>query len=290
MTHFVRFWGVRGSVPCPGPATAEVGGNTSCVEVRLGGERILLDGGTGLRQLGLRQAGLPLEATLLFGHLHWDHIQGVPFCAPLYHPQSRVRLVGPQGLLRALATQMSGGPTFPIGLEALSAQLAVEPIDAGARFRVGSVEIATTALRHPGGVIGYRLTAHGRSVVYACDVEHAAEGLDAPLVELARGADLLVYDAQYLPEEYPAKVGWGHSTFERGAALARAAGVGQLALTHHDPSRTDAAVAELEARARALFPRTVAAREGLTLRLDADEGLALAPAGDPGYDGPTLER
>lgn len=264
---FVRFWGVRGSIPAPGPETQQVGGNTSCVEVQLAGQRLILDGGSGLRQLGAKQGGVPMTATMLFSHLHWDHIQGLPFFAPLYHPDSSLVLRGAAGLRRALAKQMSG-PTFPVGMEIFNAALEISPLSAGARFFVGRVQVETCALNHPGGAIGYRLSAGGRSVVYASDNEHPADGqLDPALLELCLGADVLIYDAQYLPEEYESKRGWGHSTYAEGARLARAAGVGQLLLTHHDPARSDEGVRELESRARELFAGARAAREGLVLPL-----------------------
>ena len=280
MSATVRFFGVRGSIPSPGSSTVRVGGNTACVEVRLGGEVIVLDGGSGLRQLGAA-CGAPLRATLLFGHLHWDHIQGVPFFGPLFHPQTRLALLGPDGLRAALGAQMSR-PSFPVSLAELPAQLRCESLAPGARFALGEVRVATAPLRHPGGGLAYRLEWRDLSVVYACDTEPPAEGLDEGVCELARGADLLIHDAQYLPEEYPAKVGWGHSTFAAAAALAAAAGVRRLVLTHHDPARDDLAVARLERRARRLFPDVIAAREGQVLTLRA--AAAAPPAADPGPD------
>lgn len=266
---FIRFWGVRGSIPVPGRETQSIGGNTSCVEIQLAGQRLIVDGGSGLRQLGAQQGGVPMQATMLFSHLHWDHIQGLPFFAPLYDPRSALVLRGPAGLRRALAKQMSG-PTFPVGMEIFNAALEISPLSAGARFYVGRVQVETCALNHPGGAIGYRLSAGGRSVVYACDHEHPADGsLHRELLELSLGADALIIDAQYLPEEMEGKRGWGHSTYAEGVRLARAAGVGRLLLTHHDPARSDAQVKAIEARAKKLFDGASVAREGLTLPLVA---------------------
>jgi phosphoribosyl 1,2-cyclic phosphodiesterase len=277
MDATVTFFGVRGSIPTPGSTTVRVGGNTACVAVRFGDQLIVLDGGSGLRQLGASTSA-PLEATLLFGHLHWDHIQGVPFFGPLFHPQTRLTLVGPEGLREALAAQMSG-PSFPVRLDQVPAQLRFETLAPGARFGVGDVQVATAPLRHPGGGLAYRLERAGVAVAYVCDTEAPEHGPDAAHVALADGADLLVHDAQYLPEEYPAKVGWGHSTFATAAALARAAGARRLVLTHHDPTRDDLAVARLERRARRFFPETLAAREGLSLTVHA-------AAAAPGAAGP----
>jgi len=266
MSNGITFWGVRGSVAAPGPSTAGVGGNTTCSEVSLGQERILVDGGTGLRALGAAWGPRPMKAAILFSHLHWDHIQGVPFFGPLYHPQSSFLLVGPEGLRAALQAQMSR-PSFPVGMEVMAGRLEFREIAAGDRFELGAVSVATAALNHPGGAIAYRLEHEGLALVHALDHEHGDREADQRLLELARGAELLVYDGQYLPEEYPAKAGWGHSTYEQGVELARRAGVRRLALAHHDPLRTDREVAGIEARARRRFAGAVAACEGRPLAL-----------------------
>ncbi len=271
MSIQIVFRGVRGSLSTPGPDTAGVGGNTSCVEVLAGGRRIVLDAGSGLRSLGDElMADGPTATTLLLSHLHWDHIQGLPFFAPLYAAGHRVHVrSGPNslmGLHEALRRQMSP-PFFPVPIDRVAAQLEVSEIAPGAEFAVGDARVTAALLNHPDPVYGYRIECGGRSVVYATDTEHYS-CVDPTLRALAEGADVLIYDAQYTPEEYrgadgaPARVGWGHSTFAAGAALAHAAGVGQLVLFHHDPRRTDAGVRSLELRAQRLFPATVAAREG----------------------------
>ena len=277
----IRFWGVRGSIASPGEATARTGGNTSCVEVRCGDRVIALDAGTGLRGLGdllLREAmrtGKNVELTLLLSHLHWDHIQGLPFFAPIYVPGTRIHVAGPAApelsLRDAIAQQMRP-PTFPVLFEDLPSHLETRALRHLSRLELDDVVVRAAKLNHPGGaVLAFRIDWGGRSVVYATDTEHYA-CVDPVLAKLAHGADVLIYDAQYLPEEYRgevgmAKLGWGHSTYEAGAELAHAAGVGTLVLFHHDPTRDDAAVEAIETRARALFPSTEAAREGRTLRL-----------------------
>lgn len=261
MKDKVRFFGVRGSIATPGLYTRTTGGNTSCVRVDLGGECIILDGGTGLRALGAEIGNRPLEGTILFSHLHWDHIQGIPFFGPLYNPESRITLAGPEGLEDALRAQMSR-PNFPVGMEVMGAKIKFLTVHPGDAFAIGPVKVETAALNHPGGAIGYRLSRNGRVVVYLCDNEHTDYGFGDALRNLAREADLLIYDAQYLPEEYPQKTGWGHSTYEVGAKLAIAAGARQLALTHHEPARSDLEVDAMESRARVLFENTWAAREG----------------------------
>lgn len=272
----ITFWGVRGSIASPGEDTVLVGGNTSCVEVRCGDERIVLDAGTGLRGLGARmmtEAGgrgaAALRATVLLSHYHWDHIQGLPFFVPLYVPGTELRVVGQRtGLLtlrETLAHQMSA-PVFPVRLDEIGARLEGTEALPGADLRIGEARVRTAKGNHPGGVLAYRVDFDGRSVVYATDTEPFG-AVDPALVRLAEGADVLVHDAQYTPAEYPSKVGWGHSTYLDAAALAREAGVDTLVLYHHDPARDDAGVLALEAAARAVHPRTVAAREGGRIEL-----------------------
>jgi phosphoribosyl 1,2-cyclic phosphodiesterase len=265
----IRFWGVRGSIASPGPATAGVGGNTSCVEIVCGSTRLILDAGTGLRSLGdgLLQKG-PVDAAILLTHYHWDHIQGLPFFVPAYLPSTKLELVGLEGrtgLREALARQMSA-PHFPLHLADLGAQITWREVRLGETFEIGEARIRAVKLNHPGGVTAYRIEHRGRALVYATDTEHYA-CVDPVLATLAKGADVLVYDSQYTPEEYPKKVGWGHSTFAAGCEVAKAAGVSQLVLYHHDPMRDDAAVTAIESRARELFAEAHAAKEGMEIDL-----------------------
>lgn len=284
MSMTIRFWGVRGSIASPGPETARVGGNTSCVEVVAGGTRLVLDAGTGLRRLGneLMARGGATDVTLLLSHVHWDHIQGLPFFTPLYVPGTRVHVVsGANGVpaRETLRRQMSA-PTFPVDLNDVPAMLTYHEVRDRQRLVLGDAQVTVTRANHPDAVYAYRIEHGGRSVVYATDTEHYA-CVDPRLVALARDADVLIYDAQYLPDEYtgtlgPSKVGWGHSTFEAGVELAKAAGVGQLVLFHHDPSRTDDAVERIEALAKARFEGVTAAREGMTLALGAAHAASAA--------------
>jgi phosphoribosyl 1,2-cyclic phosphodiesterase len=283
MTMEITFFGVRGSIASPGPETAGVGGNTSCVEVVCGGERIILDAGTGLRKLGDRMmAEGSLEATMLLSHQHWDHIQGIPFFVPAYIPTTKLRIFGGvngvMSLRETLEHQMTA-PVFPVRLDELGAQIDLCEVRSGQAFSIGGARVKAIKVNHPGGCFAYRIDFDGTSVVYATDTEHYA-CVDPALVALAKGADVLIYDSQYTPEEYRgdagrSKVGWGHSTYVAGAELARAAGVGKYVLYHHDPSSTDAKVAEIEAKAQALFPSSVAAREGMCIALRA-QPMAIA--------------
>jgi phosphoribosyl 1,2-cyclic phosphodiesterase len=254
-----------------------VGGNTSCVEVLCGKTRLILDAGTGIRKLGnrlLREQ--PIEATVLLSHQHWDHIQGLPFFVPAYLPTTQLTVVGGvngiMSLREALSHQMTA-PVFPVRLDELAAEMRFREARSGETLSIGEAQVRVAKLNHPGGVFAYRIEHEGRSVVYATDTEHYA-CVDPALRSLAAGADVLIYDSQYTPEEYRgdggmSKVGWGHSTYVAGTELARAAGVASYVLFHHDPQRTDAGVAEIERRAQQLFPGSVAAREGMEITLEA---------------------
>lgn len=275
----VRFWGVRGSVATAGVDRAGVGGNTSCVELMCGSQRLILDAGTGLRQLGadIMQKPLPTDRdmTLLLSHYHWDHIQGLPFFTPAYSEKFNLRVIGPQPTehpnlsVRDLLAHQMNGPYFPVGMEVMRAQMEFGAVLPGESLRLAGVRIRTCAARHPNTCLAYRVEYNGRTVVYATDTEHNPDNPepDANLAALARDADILIYDAQYTEDEYALKRGWGHSTPDAATLLAQHAGVKQLILFHHDPSHTDWTVASMEAAARLKFKETLAAREGQVLRL-----------------------
>lgn len=272
----VRFWGVRGSIPTPGPNTVQFGGNTSCIEVRVGGEILIFDAGTGIRGLGRKLLSeLPVVARMFFTHFHWDHIQGFPFFAPAFVKGNRLDLFGAKKLTSTLAETLIGQmnfPNFPVHLEDMAATINFHDLREGEAVACGDAVISNTQLNHPGGCFGYRVDFAGHSVVIATDTEHYS-CLDQKLVDLAEGADLLIYDAMYTPQEYvgsaqvAAKTGWGHSTWEEGVRVARAAHVRKLVLFHHDPDHDDAVVKQIETQARQVFAETEAAYEGLTIQL-----------------------
>jgi phosphoribosyl 1,2-cyclic phosphodiesterase len=280
MTHdlTVRFLGVRGSIATPGMAA---GGNTACVEVVAGDTRIILDAGTGLRTLGderMASGAAGRNSTILLSHLHWDHVAGLQFFTPVYVPGYRVEIAsGPNGVMShdEAIRSLFRAPFFPVGFDDLGGVVTTRELRANDKFQIGDITVTMAKLNHPDPVYGFRLEHGGQSIVYATDTEHFA-CVDPTLKKLAAGADILIYDAQYTPEEYPSKVGWGHSTWQAGAELARAAGVPQLVLFHHDPGRTDAQLAALEAQAAADLPGTVAAREGMTLSAKDAERAAAA--------------
>ena len=281
----IKFWGTRGSIPSPGPDTLRYGGNTSCVEARCGDELIIIDAGTGIRDLGtelLKET--PIKASILFSHVHWDHIQGIPFFRPVYIPGNEFRLYGNRNwdtkLEYALKWQMQS-PNFPVTLNELNevgAHMEYIDIDAGTVFHVGDTEqvtIRSAELRHPDKAFGFRIEYGGKSVVYATDTEDIP-GPNEQLLELAYGADLFIHDAQYTSDEYygengDSKRNWGHSTPEAAAKVALAAKVNKLVLFHHDPYHSDAQVDRMVEVASAIFPDTIAAFEGMVIELEPFE-------------------
>ncbi len=273
----VRFWGVRGSIPTPSPEVMGVGGNTACVGVTLAdGTECVLDLGTGARDLGAHLVGADdgveegaLDLHVFLSHFHWDHIQGLPFFAPLYGAGNRVTFYASEaeGAARQLLQGQMQPPFFPVDFAALPAERRYVPLVSGRIVRVNALTVRPFAVHHTQHVLGFRLDAHGASFVYCTDYEHGDAALDALLLEVAQGVDLFVCDAQYTPDEYATRQGWGHSTWEHAARLAKAAGVKRLALFHHDPAHDDAALAAIAEAARAVFPATILAREGLVLDL-----------------------
>lgn len=277
----VNFYGVRGSIATAGEATLRYGGNTSCVAIEVAGEHLIFDAGTGIRSLGTdlgRASGAGrVQANLFFSHLHWDHIQGFPFFGPAYVPGNRldiwhVRADETAASAEAVLAEQMRPPTFPVSLDMMRGELRFHELELGQVVHLGEAQLRHATVDHPNGCVAWRVEHDGHAIVYATDLEHSADELPPALVELARGADLLIYDAMYTPEEYagiggPSRRGWGHSTFEAGAALAEAADVAELCLFHHDPSHDDGFMDALAARARRRFRATSVAREGLLVEI-----------------------
>ncbi len=293
----VRFWGTRGSIAKAGPGTIRYGGNTSCVEVRsTAGTLLVLDCGTGAHGLGQALAAArtaPLHGHMLITHTHWDHIQGFPFFAPLFLQGDEWDVYAPRGLRESVRETLAGQMQysyFPVSLEQFGATIRYHDLVEGV-FAIGDIRVTTRYLNHPALALGYRLEVDGVSVVYATDHEpHSralAEGTPGELAgedhrhaEFLAGADLVIHDAQYTAAEYPAKVGWGHSTVESVVTVASIAGAHRLALFHHDPMRDDDAVDQLvvDARRQAAAAGSsldvFAAAEGLALDIAASAGAA----------------
>jgi phosphoribosyl 1,2-cyclic phosphodiesterase len=264
----LRFWGVRGSIPTPAPGNMSFGGNTACLEVRLpGGEIVILDGGTGLRALGsalVEEAKIEsLSLHFFLTHFHCDHIQGIPFFQPLYEKQNDVTFYSmrpPKVTGEILEGQMSV-PYFPVDFESLGAKRRfMQTLDRP--FQIGDTRISSFPLHHPQECHGYRFDHAGSSLVFASDLEHGDPEFDEILLKAAEGADVLIYDAQFTPEEYEERRGWGHSTWLEGTRVAKQAGAKRLILFHHDPWHDDDALRAILTKARREFAETSMATEG----------------------------
>jgi phosphoribosyl 1,2-cyclic phosphodiesterase len=301
----VKFWGVRGSYPAPGAGTVKYGGNTACVEIRVGERTIILDAGTGIIPLGRELARRrTLEVVLLFSHLHHDHTQGFPFFVPAYMPNAKLHIFGPDGTHESLKNVLEhnqSSETFPISLREMASSKEIQSVresqviiwdEAGVRMVESITGLSEEAVvicthksyAHPGGVYVYRITWHGQSVIYATDTEGYV-GTDRKLVQFAKDADVLIHDAQYLDEHYwgqlvgfPSTQGYGHSTVTMACEVAAASDVGRLILFHHDPSYADAMIAGMESAAKGKFGEAQAAYEGLEIELcGASTAVATLP-------------
>ena len=295
----VKFWGVRGSIPVPGSSTVGYGGNTSCVEVRADGEIIILDAGSGMRELGIALeeefGAQPIRCTLLISHTHWDHIQGLPFFLPAYHQKNSLRVLGYEGARASLAAVLAGQMEtsfFPVSLRDMPSSISIEELKE-MEFTIGKVKVQARFVNHPGICVGYRLATTNGTIAYFPDNEPyevlklsqgksdsdeaRAFAADArsKLVEFLRYTDILIIDAQYTDEEYAAKIGWGHGSLSSAVSLAIDAEVRKLFLFHHDPNHDDKMVENMVEAARMLVlesgrPIEVeAAREGAEIWLGA---------------------
>ena len=306
---YVTFWGVRGSYPVPGSDSVGIGGNTACIEVRANGHTVILDAGTGIIGLGRAmitralQIGHDIEATILFSHYHHDHTQGLPFFAPAYAPSTQLNIFGPGSSYESAEDVLVRNQlpsVFPLSFYDMRAEKVVQSVQEGDTILIthgmGSVVLpagideypgdlphdavlifAHRSYAHPGGTMMYRIEHAGQSVVYATDTEGYI-GADRRLVEFARGADLLIHDAQFTEEHYYGQQtrfmstqGHGHSTPGMACQVAQAAGADRLVLFHHDPSYDDTTIRGIEERARGRFPNVTAAYEGLQIRLGRTE-------------------
>jgi phosphoribosyl 1,2-cyclic phosphodiesterase len=290
----LSFWGVRGSTPTVDRVTWRYGGNTPCIElVTPGGSLFVLDCGTGLRMLGNRlgagTAERPIEAHIFVTHYHWDHIQGIPFFAPLYAKENkfhfysfRSEFLGRDSLKRVFEAQMAS-PYFPVNLSAMSASREFTEVAGGDSFQVCDTRVITRLLNHPQGCLGFRFETPVGTIVYATDNEPGRPEFDDSLRELAQGADILINDAQFTPAQMETHRGWGHSSWAAGVRLAKEAGVRHLVLFHHDPDSSDKAVDTILRDAREQFENTWAAAEGMVMTLGDGKMEALIPSEREGW-------
>jgi phosphoribosyl 1,2-cyclic phosphodiesterase len=274
---------VRGSIPTPGPATVRYGGNTSCVEVRSGDDIIILDAGSGLRALGrallAEFKNQPLSLTLLLTHTHWDHIQGLPFFAPIYDPRCHLRILGGEGARKGLVNALTGqmeSTYFPVPFAKLPSNIEIEELK-DFNLNIGSVCVRAQRANHPGLCVGYRLLSPDGLVAFFPDAESRQGGKDREMIEFLRAADVLILDSQYDSAEYKKHIGWGHGCVDDSVALAVQAGVKQLYLFHHDPDHDDKQIDGFVKHARQLVVKQKArlkvdaARELQTIELPFKE-------------------
>ena len=268
----IRFWGVRGSIPCASETHLVYGGNTSCLTVEGEDSMLILDAGTGIVPLGKYvQDNKINHASLLLSHAHIDHIIGLPFFAPVWNPDFSLEVLAgnlkSSGGVRSVFNLVFGEPTFPVPIKAMRGITRFHDFVAGENFALNGFAIRTIPLNHPNGATGYRIELHGKTMCFITDVEHILGELDDDLIAFIKDTDLFIYDTTYTDQEFPAKIGWGHSTWEQGIRLAQAANVKRYAMFHHEPNRTDPIMAELEKQAKSKWEHAFAAREGMVISL-----------------------
>lgn len=274
-TFRVRFWGVRGSVPVSGPQYVRYGGNTTCIQVQCGQHTLLFDAGSGIRPAGEALAGKVRSLDVFFTHSHYDHIIGLPFFLPFYSPRAKVRLwsghLSGKMTTHQMLCEFMRPPWFPVHADICKANLDCRDFASGDLLSPHpGLIIRTGSLNHPGGCIGYRIEWQRRAMAIITDTEHEPDGaLDENILALIEGVDLVIYDCTYTEEEMRRRRGFGHSTWQQGVKLCQAAGARRLALFHHDPTRTDEQMENMEKMADAAFPGSFAAREGQELDIGA---------------------
>jgi phosphoribosyl 1,2-cyclic phosphodiesterase len=271
----LKFWGVRGSTPTPQVENLGFGGNTPCVEVQSGSDMLILDGGSGLRMLGqslvANSDGRAFDLHVFLTHFHWDHIQGLPFFAPAYDGRNFLTYYSgvTDGNLRDILEGHMAAPYFPVQFQELVACRSFEDVK-DRPAKIGPVTVHSFPLNHPQRAAGFRIESPHGVIVYATDLEHGDPKLDSVLRDYSTGASVLIFDAQYTPEEYAMHRGWGHSTWLEATRVARDAGVGQLILFHHDPCHSDSVCERIVSDAAREFENTVGAMEGSVVRLGAN--------------------
>ena len=275
MTFHFSFWGVRGSLSCAKPDFMKYGGNTSCVYVKVGDQHLILDAGTGIRDLGHHLLKNNITHThLLFSHTHWDHVMGFPFFKSVFFKDHKIDIFGhadPQierPRIKEILSQHMDSPFFPVPLEKISSQISFHDFVVGNDIDIGgNVTIQTTRLNHPGGSCGYRINYKGKSLCYITDTEHIIGEVDQQILNLIAGADAMIYDCTYTEENFENHIGWGHSCWQAGYELCKIANVKKLFMFHHDLEANDVEMERIELQARKVSENIVAAREGMSIAL-----------------------
>lgn len=275
MSFEIKIWGCRGSIPVSSPDHVRFGGSTACIEININGNIIIIDAGSGIRELGtdLLKRGTRV-ANLLLSHGHYDHIMGLPFFYPVYNAEMQLHMwsghTNSNPCTHDIISDFMREPYLPVSLDIMHASMNFYDVKEGAEVDLGNGNKAVScATNHPGGCFAWRVTDGKRVFVYWSDHEHGDDEIDARLTRFAKDADVLIYDAMYTDEEYPSmKKGFGHSTWRKGCEFAQKAGVQQLLLFHHAPERTDSQLEAIEARAHKVFSGASAARDGQIIKLD----------------------
>jgi len=273
----IKFYGTRGSIPVCSREFQDFGGNTSCMSISIPDKEFMsiLDAGTGIRNLGAELMSnpdqLPKEITLGFSHFHWDHIQGFPFFKPAYIPDIKINILGlghgwELERLKQIMVDQMGGEFFPIELNEMGALFNFLVLEGKVLHHESGISVKARKHQHPGGAYSFRVEREGKVLVVVTDIEHA-DGIDAATVELAKGADLLIHEAQYTQEELKSRKGWGHSSYQQAIEVAKLAGAKRLIMTHHDPEHNDAFLMQKEKECQRLFPDCQLAREGMEIMI-----------------------
>jgi phosphoribosyl 1,2-cyclic phosphodiesterase len=273
MSFEIKIWGCRGSIPVSSPDHLKFGGATACIEININGNYVIIDAGSGVRDLGIQLLELGVQrAHLLISHGHYDHIMGLPFFYPVYKDEMCLDLwsghTNGSPCTRDIIAGFMQEPYLPVTLDFMHANMNFHDVKQGETLDLGNgISAVSCPTTHPGGCLAWRVNSGKHSFVFWSDHEHGNDEADARLVEFAKDADLMVYDAMYTDEEYPNKIGFGHSTWRKGCEFAKAANVRQLLLFHHSPERTDEQIEAIEAQAHQLFSGASAARDGQIIRL-----------------------
>ena len=275
MSIRVKIWGCRGSIACPAPTHLKYGGNTTSLEVDVGGIKLLLDCGTGIRNLGKQMMKHEQDhCYILLTHTHWDHINGFPFFAPAFDKNRHFEIMAghlmDKGGIRYILESQMDNPMFPVPLEAMQAKLSFTDFNAGEDLDLGlgGATVSTARLNHPNDATGYRVDYNGRSMCLITDTEHVEGKLDENILNLIEGADLVIYDATYTEEEFPSKVGWGHSTWNEGIKLCQEAGAKRLGIFHHDPEHDDVFMDSIAEAAAKVWDGAFVIQENMDFRVE----------------------